>query len=59
MDEKERLARNYALIASAQSDAEEEAAKATETLLSENMGLVRTAVARFRDRGTEYEDLMH
>ena len=58
MDEKERLARNYALIASAQSGAEEEATKATETLLVENMGLVRTAAARFRERGTEYEDLM-
>ena len=58
MDEKDRLARNYALIACAQSRDEQEAAKATEMLLRENMGLVRTAVQRFRDRGTEYEDLV-
>ena len=58
MDERERLARNYALITSAQSGDSEEAAKATETLLGENMGLVRTAAARFRDRGAEYEDLL-
>lgn len=58
MDEKERLARNYELITRAQSDDENESAKATETLLSENMGLVRTAAQRFRDRGTEYEDLL-
>ena len=58
MEEQDRLARNYALIKRAQSEAAEDAAEATETLLRENMGLVRTAVMRFRDRGTEYEDLM-
>ena len=58
MEEKDRYARNHALIALAQSDAGEEATKATEALLCENMGLVRSAALRFRDRGVEYEDLV-
>ena len=58
MEENARTARHYALIARAQSKNEESANAATETLICENIGLVRAAALRFRDRGTEYEDLM-
>ncbi len=58
MEENARTARHYALIADAQSGDAARADAATEALLSENIGLVRTAALRFRDRGTEYEDLM-
>ncbi|MBQ8358220.1 MAG: sigma-70 family RNA polymerase sigma factor [Clostridia bacterium] len=58
MEENARTARHYELLALAQSSDEEAAAAATETLLCENMGLVRNAAIRFRDRGTEYEDLV-
>ncbi|MBE6691591.1 MAG: sigma-70 family RNA polymerase sigma factor [Ruminococcaceae bacterium] len=58
MGENVRLERHYELLAMAQSDEEQEAAKATEILICENMGLVRNAAMRFRDRGTEYEDLL-
>jgi len=58
VEENIRQSRHYALIAAAQSDTREAADAATETLLAENMGLVRSAALRFRDRGTEYEDLL-
>ena len=58
MEEKSRQSRHYALIAAAQAGEGQEAQAATEMLLAENMGLVRTAALRFRDRGTEYEDLL-
>lgn len=58
MEENTRQSRHYALIAAAQSDSGAVADAATETLLAENMGLVRAAALRFRDRGTEYEDLL-
>lgn len=58
MEENSRQSRHYALIAVAQSGNGQEASNATETLLAENMGLVRAAAFRFRDRGTEYEDLL-
>ena len=58
MEENARQARHYDLIVKAQSTSEAEAAAATEALLCENMGLVRNAAVRFRDRGTEYEDLL-
>ncbi|MBO5327502.1 MAG: sigma-70 family RNA polymerase sigma factor [Clostridia bacterium] len=58
MEENARLVRHYELLAKAQSAQEEESASATEILLCENMGLVRNAALRFRDRGTEYEDLI-
>ena len=58
MEENSRQARHYALIKAAQSGEREESERATETLLAENMGLVRTAAMRFRDRGTDYEDLL-
>ena len=49
-----RSERNRELIRTAQAGD----AAATETLICENMGLVRRAAARFLDRGTEYEDLV-
>ncbi len=58
MEENTRLSRHYELIAKAQSSDAAQADAATETLIVENMGLVRTAALRFRDRGSEYEDLM-
>ena len=58
MEENGRLARHYALIAEAQGEDVQRAEAATAALLSENMGLVRNAALRFRDRGTEYEDLV-
>lgn len=58
MEENTRLIRHYELIGRAQSADAEVSAPATETLLCENMGLVRNAALRFRDRGTEYEDLV-
>lgn len=58
MEENTRQSRHYALIAAAQSEDKIAANTATEVLLAENMGLVRSAVYRFRERGVEYEDLM-
>ena len=58
MEENSRQSRHYALIAKAQSGDGCESQCATETLLSENMGLVRGAAQRFRERGVEYEDLL-
>ena len=58
MEERNRQGRHYALIAAAQSGEKEKADAATETLLLENMGLVRSAASRFRERGLEYEDLL-
>ncbi len=49
-----RFARNIALIGLAQSGDE----AAMEKLVLDNMGLVRTVAVKFRDRGTELEDLM-
>ncbi len=51
---KERIARNRELLRAAQQGDE----GATETLITENMGLVRRVASRFLDRGTEYEDLL-
>ncbi len=56
--ENSRQSRHYALIAAAQSGEGKEAEAATEALLAENMGLVRGAALRFRERGVEYEDLV-
>lgn len=58
MEENSRQSRHYALIARAQSGDECESQEATETLLRENMGLVRGVVQRFLSRGVEYEDLL-
>lgn len=49
-----RFSRNMALIRRAQDGDEE----AMERLVIENMGLVRSVAVKFRDRGTEYEDLV-
>ena len=48
------FAHNIALITRAQSGDE----AAMEKLVVDNMGLVRTVAVKFRDRGTEFEDLM-
>ncbi len=50
----ERFNHNRELIRLAQSGDE----KAAETLIIENTALVRSIALRFRDRGTEFEDLM-
>ncbi len=50
----ERYLRNRELILKAQSGDE----KATETLIIENTALVKSLALKFRDRGTEFEDLM-
>lgn len=50
----ERYLRNRELILRAQSGDE----SATETLIVENMALVKSIALKFRDRGTEFEDLM-
>lgn len=58
MEENVRLSRHYELIALAQASDTAVSGPATEALLCENMGLVRNTALRFRDRGTEYEDLV-
>ena len=50
----ERFVRNRELIYRAQSGDDE----ATETLIIENVALVKSIALKFRDRGTEFEDLM-
>ena len=50
----ERFSRNRDLIIRAQNGDE----KATETLIIENTALVKSLALKFRDRGTEFEDLM-
>ena len=54
----ERGERNLDLILRAQSDNEESSVIALEAIIEENMGLVRSIALRFRDRGTDYEDLV-
>lgn len=54
----ERGSRNLELIYRAQSDNEADAMLALEAIIEENMGLVRSIALRFRDRGTDYEDLV-
>ena len=49
-----RFARNISLITLAQGGDK----AAMEKLVVDNMGLVRTVAVKFRDRGTEFEDLM-
>lgn len=51
---KEKQERNQSLIQRAQAGDE----AAAESLVEENMGLVRSIAQRFADRGTEMEDLM-
>ena len=54
----DKYAKNRDLIAMAQSGNDAEAQAATEQLIRLNMGLVRSLAIRFRDRGTEQEDLI-
>ena len=49
-----RFAQNLSLISLAQNGDK----TAMEKLVLDNMGLVRTVAVKFRDRGTEFEDLM-
>ena len=50
----ERYLRNRELILRAQNGDED----ATEALIVENVALVKSIALKFRDRGTEFEDLM-
>lgn len=50
----ERYLRNRELLIEAQAGSE----RATETLIVENTALVKSIALKFRDRGTEFEDLM-
>ncbi len=52
--EDDRFSRNIELIREAQAGD----AAAMERLVMDNMGLVRSVAVKFRDRGTEFEDLM-
>ncbi len=54
----ERFWRNRELLKQAQSDNEEESSIATEKLIVENTALVKSLALKFRDRGTELEDLI-
>lgn len=58
MQSCEKYAQNRYLIQQAQGNDEEIALKATEQLIALNTGLVRSLAMRFRDRGTEMEDLI-
>ena len=50
--------RHYLLLGIANGDDPKAAEEAASALITENMGLVRAAAVRFRDRGIEYEDLL-
>ena len=54
----DKYAQNKELICLAQSSSPTDAMRATEELIRNNMGLVRSVALRFRDRGTELEDLI-
>ena len=58
MQSADKYSKNKELIMSAQGDDEKAALAATEELILVNMGLVRSIAMRFRDRGTEVEDLI-
>lgn len=58
MQTYDKYAKNKELIATAQGDREKEALAATEELIRNNQGLVRSLALRFKDRGTEVEDLI-
>ena len=58
MEENKQKERHYRLLGEAQSEDPAVAEAATEALIVENMGLVRTAALRFCERGIEYEDLV-
>ncbi len=54
----DKYAKNRELLGLAQSQNTKDAICATEELICNNMGLVRSIAMRFRDRGTELEDLI-
>ena len=54
----ERGSRNLDLILQAQREDDEKAMVALEQIIEENMGLVRSIAFRFRERGTDLEDLI-
>lgn len=58
MPHKDAYEDNRTLIVEAQSENEELAEIATERLLKLNQGLIRNIAMRFRERGTDFEDLM-
>lgn len=57
-DTQEKYEKNRDLIALAQGEDEAVSLAATEKLICNNMGLVRVVAMKFRDRGTEFEDLV-
>ena len=58
MQSQDKYARNRELLERAQGEDEREALSATEELIRLNLGLVRSLALRFKDRGTEMEDLI-
>ncbi len=56
--EIDKYAQNKELIRMAQAPDKKESLWATEELIRNNMGLVRSIALRFRDRGTDLEDLI-
>ncbi len=54
----DKYAKNRQWITTAQGENEKDAMEATERLITGNLGLVRSLAYRFRDRGTELEDLI-
>ena len=54
----DKFTRNHELILQAQCEDEQLSMEATEQLIEENIGLVRSIALRFRDRGCEHEDLI-
>ena len=54
----DKFTRNNELILQAQCEDEQLSMEATEQLIEENIGLVRSIALRFRDRGCEHEDLI-
>ncbi len=58
MEENKQKQRHYQLLLEAQSENATVAEAASEALILENMGLVRSAALRFCERGIEYEDLV-
>lgn len=58
MQSRDKYAQNRELIERAQGADEREALSATEELIRLNLGLVRSLALRFKDRGTEIEDLI-
>lgn len=55
---KNNYSENRFLLMQAQNSDEEASEKATEILIETNKGLIRSIALRFRDRGTDFDDLM-